>query len=349
MEIRSLQRGEREALLELLDGWEAPSGWRGRAADFFRRYVEDDPSFAEENVWLALEAGRLLSCVQIFPRHVRLRGAEVPVGGIGSVFTRREVRGAGLAARLLERARGAMRERGMELSLLFAGPAGIPLYTRLGWRTWPGNRALLRWSGVPRAAADGVATAPLDPGRDLATVAALHAGYSAARDGTCLRDTEAWQASLRLAGNPEEEFRVARRDGRVMAYARAVAIAGFLVLSELGRGEAAQDAAALAALVAECLTPREPDALAAAERGSQAFRAFAVAGSLDDPALEQALARLGIASSTIPDETPMLSCLDAPALARRLGEPLAHGEDSDAYLRRMLPPARFCFWMADRF
>ena len=349
MEIRSLEHGEREALLELLDGWEAPSGWRGRAADFFRRYVEDDPSFADENVWLAVEGGRLLSCVQIFPRRLRLHGAEVPTGGIGSVFSRPETRGAGLAARLLERARTAMQEREMELTLLFAGPAGIPLYTRLGWRSWPGTRLLLRWSGAPAAPVPGVALGALDAARDLPAVAALHAAYSAGRDGTVVRDAEAWRASLRLAGNPEEEFRVARRGGSVVAYARGVSLAGFLVLSELGRGGDERDAEALAALVAESLTPREADVLAPPERGSAAFRALAVAAPLDDSALEQALARLGIASSVLPDETPMLSCLDASALARRLGEALAPGEGSDTFLRRMLPPARFRFWLADRF
>jgi hypothetical protein len=242
-----------------------------------------------------------------------------------------------------------MRERGMELSLLFAGPAGVPLYTRHGWRPWPGIRALLRPDREAAAPSDGVVTDWLDPGRDLAEVAALHAAYSTARDGTCLRDSAEWQASLRLAGNPGEEFRVARRDGRVVAYARGVAIAGFLLLAEFGRCEAAEDAAALAALLRELVTPREPDPLAPPERGSAAFRALAVAGPLDDPRLERALAAAGIACSTVPDETALLSCLDPAALARRLGERPAAGEDADTFLRRVLPPERFRFWMADRF
>mgnify|MGYP003446902113 CR=1 FL=1 len=97
MEIRTLARDEREALLELLDGWSLPDGWRGR--DFFRRYVERDPTFADENVWVAAEAGRLLSCVQVFPRPLRVAGVEVPAGGIGSVFTRDDARRRGLAER----------------------------------------------------------------------------------------------------------------------------------------------------------------------------------------------------------------------------------------------------------
>ena len=58
MEIRTLRPQEREALLDLLDGWPLADGWRGR--DFFRRYLEDDPSYADEDVWVALDAGKLV-------------------------------------------------------------------------------------------------------------------------------------------------------------------------------------------------------------------------------------------------------------------------------------------------
>ena len=79
MEVRPLESHEREALLLLLDGWELPDGWRGR--DFFRRYVEQDPTYADANVWVAEEDGALVSCVQIFPRTLRLAGAEIPTAG----------------------------------------------------------------------------------------------------------------------------------------------------------------------------------------------------------------------------------------------------------------------------
>ena len=140
MQIRTLCGDEHEALLDLLDGWELPDGWRGR--DFFRRYLEDDPGFADENVWLAEDAGRLVSCVQIFPRRLRLGSAAVSTGGIGSVFTRPEARGSGIASELLERAALAMRERGMLLSLLFS--SRFHFYERVGWISWPGSRTLLR-------------------------------------------------------------------------------------------------------------------------------------------------------------------------------------------------------------
>ena len=85
MELRTLRRSEREPLLDLLDQWQMPDGWQGR--DFFRRYLEDDPTFSDENVWVAVDAGRLVSCVQVFPRPLQICGKAVPAGGIGSVFT----------------------------------------------------------------------------------------------------------------------------------------------------------------------------------------------------------------------------------------------------------------------
>ena len=80
MEIRTLRRSERELLLDLLDCWKVPDGWAGR--DLFRRYIEDDPTLADENMWVAADDGRLVSCVQIFPRPLQVRGRAVPTGDV---------------------------------------------------------------------------------------------------------------------------------------------------------------------------------------------------------------------------------------------------------------------------
>ena len=129
MEFRSLGPGERESFLSLLDGWDVGDGWRG--ADFFRRYVDRDPTFEDRNVQVALDDGRPVSCVQVFPRPVQLRGRVVSVGGVGSVYTHPDFRRRGLAERLLALAGERMRERGMQLSLLFA--ARTAWYAKLGW------------------------------------------------------------------------------------------------------------------------------------------------------------------------------------------------------------------------
>src|SRR4029453_12932647 len=165
VEIRTLRRDEREALLELLDGWPLADGWRGR--DFFRRYLEADPTYEDANVFVAAEAGALLSCVQIFPRRLHVAGTSVPAGGIGSVFTRPEARRRGIAEGLVARASQAIPDRGLPVGVLFGGES---LYARRGWRNW-GVRAgfLVREPDAP-APGDppGLAVAPFERERDLA-------------------------------------------------------------------------------------------------------------------------------------------------------------------------------------
>lgn len=393
MELRTLRPGERDALLELLAGWEMGPPWRGRAAAFFRRYVEDDPGFREADVHVAAEQGpeeaagggraagsrpaRLLACVQIFPRRVRTAGGgELPLGGIGSVFTRPEARGRGLAGALLARAEADLRARGVPLAMLFAGP--VDFYARRGWLRWPFARALyLRGEGEERGEAEGGsgeepggggcrgarspdgsgtgggAGGPADaeilsfePRRDLEAVRRLHAAYSADRPATLVRDAAAWHGSLRVAGNPEEDFRIARHDGTVTAYARHIHLEGHPVLAEFGRAAAPEAAADLAALLDAML-----------ETG-----AFGAAPA--DPALEAELGHRSLRVRPLPDPSSMLRCLDAAALAVALGadDPLAAGqarrreeepavgeEVAEALLRRLLPPERCLFWPADRF
>jgi GNAT superfamily N-acetyltransferase len=242
VEIRTLLSAEREALLELLDCWEMPDGWSGR--DFFRRYIEDDPSFRDENVWVAAASGRLISCVQIFPRALRVRSGTVPVGGIGSVFTHPEHRTAGVAGAVLARAEAAMRERGLALGMLFTGR--VAWYRKLGWHPWPFANALYLHRGEPASPARAAEPVAFDAARDLAGVKAIHTEYCLPRDGTVVRDDPAWEGSLRVAGNPDEDFLVVRHEGAPAAYARLIALEGHPVLAEFGRRkDAAQDLAAL--------------------------------------------------------------------------------------------------------
>jgi GNAT superfamily N-acetyltransferase len=325
MEIRTLRKAERELLLDLLDHWPVPDGWQGR--DFFRRYVEDDPTFSDDNVWVAVEAGRLVSCVQIFPRPLRIRGKAVPTGGIGSVFTLPEHRRSGIAGALLDRAVDAMSGAGIEISLLFA--ARIPWYTRLGWRSWVVTRTLLE-RRAPLPPKTGAEILAFDPARDLTAVKAVHQYYSGLFDGTVVRDESLWTASLANAGNPEEDFRVAHDGGEVLAYARTATLEGFPILTEFGHLAGSVDA--LADLLAAMIDER------------------VAAGNLHlDPKLERALDARGFRLHRGEDPTGMLRCIDAVGLAERLGvEPPEDGE-SASFLEEVLPAESFGFWIADRF
>ena len=328
MEFRVLRRSECESWLALLDRWDVGDGWRGR--DFFRRYLEGDPTYADENVWVAAEGGRLASSVQIFPRELRIGRTAVPMGGIGSVFTAPEFRRRGLGQALLEHASEAMRARGFEVSMLFPAPDRQDWYRRLGWDTWERRRLWL--SGGPASPRGRVEH--FEPERDLAGVRQIHAAYSGALDGTEARGGALWQASLRNAGNPGETFLVAHGpDGAVAAYARATVLSGMSVLMELGRAAGAE------ALLADVIV------VAAGEK--------AVAPDLaHEPGLEDVLRERGLEPRELRDPLTMLRCLDAPALTRRLagsGVTAREGEAPNELLRRVLPPERLHYWVADRF
>jgi len=353
--IRLLRDDERDALVALLDGWELP-GWRGRPGEFFRRYLDPDPTFEPRNVVVAERAGRLVGCVQIFPRLLRVRSGgaapdgftHVPIGGIGSVFTRPEARGGGVASALLERAIAEMQARGLELSLLFASRHAF--YGRLGWQLWPRERALWLRGDATAAPPPARRIDRFDPARDLAAAFALHDAYSGALAGTCVRDAAFFRAQLAFAGNPDEDFLLARdAAGAVVAYARAAALEGTLLATELARRPEAAAADALADLVLALLAPRDPDPLAAPGRGSAELRRMLVAPCLRDEALDDALARRGVVRKPFTSRDAMLRVVDAEALARRTATPRAAGESDAAWLARAFPPERLVLWPADRF
>jgi GNAT superfamily N-acetyltransferase len=345
--IRTLRRDERAAVLDLLDEWPLSDGWRGR--DYFRRYIDSDPHYADENFHVAELNGALISCVQIFPRELRAAGTTIPIGGIGSVFTSEKARGTGVASRLLEASVAAMRERGMEVSLLFASRHDF--YTRLGWTLWPRQRSL--WIGGDALASPDASlrVADFEIARDLDDVMALHARYAASRHGTTLRDRALWLGTLAFAGNPTEEFRVARdAAGRILAYTRASLFVGFCAVLELGRDESPAAVAALADLVLRCMTPREDDPFATrAAKTSAAFRRSLLAPCHDDAPLDAALALRGVVVKHFEEKSSMLRVLDAEALARRCGASPGEAGSSASLLRRVLPPARLVCWPADRF
>ena len=349
MEIRTLSNAERGNLLDLLEGFELPDGWRGR--HYFRRFMDYDSSYRDENVWVAADGGVLLGSVQIMPRRIRVLGHAIPTGVLGALYTLPEHRGQRIASRLVEAAVGAMVERGMEISLLHAQQQGF--FERRGWAAWASERSLLRCvdsngtkpKGAPPALAE-IEFATFDRERDLAAVKAIQSAYSASRSGTVVRDDDGWEASLCLAGNPIEEFLVARQGGATVAYARCTLLGGVLTVSELGRIE--EGASALAALVAHALTERENDDLAPRGVSSRELRSAVALPAFDDLQLTVALEHRGLTSHPVADRSAMLRCLDLEALASRLDLALFPHESPSQFLERILPRDALVFWPADR-
>lgn len=347
MQIRNLKNSEQAQLLDLLDQWDLPDGWRGR--NYFRRYRDFDPTYRDDNVWVAADGDRLLACAQIFERRIRVLGHAIPTGGLGTVFTAPDHRGERLASLLVEAAVDGMVERGMEISLLHTQSRDF--FSDRGWHSWKSDRSILQVSAAEPAKPPTLSAefelAPLDRGRDLAAVKAIHSAYSASRSGTVLRDDEMWEASLCLAGNPIEEFAVARRDGAAVAYARCTLMGGVLTITELGRLE--DSASALAQLIFNLLKARENDELAPRGVASRELRSAATLPAFDDLELTVALEHRGLAAHPVEDPSSMLRCLNMEALAKRLDIALFPGEVPDKFLGRILPRDSLVFWPSDRF
>lgn len=357
MEIRTLKAQERSTLAGMLDGWRLAEGWT--AGDRFRQHVDFDPTWSNENIFVAVERDRILSAVSILPRHLKILGHNIPSGGLSNLYTDPESRGRGVATELLERVCDEMRSRGLELAVIFPGapPATSDFFEKRGWHSWGGQQTILRRDPEARAAGEKegeeIELQPIrsEDERALQSVKSIHAAYGASRSGTVVRDDDAWRACLQLTPSPREEFWVARRGGLTVAYARASIIEDALTITELGRFE--DGASALAMLVASLLVPRPDDELikdaAAGRLSSEQLRSFLVLPTFDDIGLTVALEHRGIRSHPMDDTRASFRCVNLIGIASRLDVDLLADEDGRAFLKRILPPDAMVFWPADRF
>lgn len=357
MEIRTLGSKERLLAASLLDSWRLAEGWS--AGDRFRRQAEFDPTWSDENVFIAVEQEKPVALLSIFPRRLRILGHEIPSGGIGNLYTLPELRGQGIATELIDSACDAMRTRGLELAVTFPGhsPATPEFFAKRGWHTWGGQQTILRRESEPArhktAGADEafeIRAVSAGDTRILQSVKSIHAAYSASRSGTVVRDDLLWAACFELLPAPREEFWAVRRGGLTVAYVRASIVDDVLTITEFGRFEDGADA--LARLIASLLEPRADDPLCEAADGriaSDELRSFAVLPAFDDIGLTVALEHCGIRSHPMDDARASFRCVNLIGFASRLDVDLLPEEDGTGLLKRILPPDGMVFWPVDRF
>lgn len=357
MEIRTLAAQERMEVARLLDGWRLAEGWT--AGDRFRQQAEYDPSWRDQNVFVALERSQIVGAVTILSRHLKILGHVIPVGGVANLYTDPTARGRGIATELLECACDAMRTRGLELAVSFPGaaPAASAFFAKRGWHDWGGQQTILRVdpNAPPRPddSDDAFELLPIAPEdeRALQSVKSIHVAYAASRSGTVVRDDGLWKASLRLTPAPREEFWIVRRGGLTVGYARASILDDVLAITELGRFEDGADA--LACLVASLLVPRADDPLIPPSGGmnisSEQLRSFLVLPTFDDIGLTVALEHRGIRSHPMDEAKASFRCVNLIGIASRLDVDLLPDEEGTDFLRRILPPDAMVFWPSDRF
>jgi GNAT superfamily N-acetyltransferase len=321
LRVRTIAAAERDAVLDLLAGW-----LDDRA--FFARYFAHDPTFRDDLCFVGEAGGRLVSTLQLFRKRVRVGGATLEVAALGNVYTDPALRADGAASALLQRAVEVMPAHGFDVSLLFASK--LDFYARFGWRT--ALRQLTFIDAAPRQASLPTGVQVFDAGRDMADVAAVYDAYNTA-PGATLRDAAYWRGQLRYAGNPGERFLVARRDHRVVAYARATTLYDLNFITE--HGCLAGGAEALVDLIAHQI-----------ESGG------ALPGTLaqlvPDTALGEALTARGFTLRQVDDPSAMWRVVDAERVAGKLRLPVAQVR-SDAFFTELLPATASRYWVADRF
>jgi len=322
LEVRAITPRERDAVLDLLAEW---LGDR----EFFARYFRHDPNFRDDLCLVAVDGGRMVSTLQVFRKRVRINGVALEVGGVANVFTTASHRGHGVASRLLTRAVAAMEEHGFDLSLLFA--VRLAFYSGFGWQSHLRHLLFIEPSA---AGAGGPYTLAPFVADDLDAVMRIYDSYSGAFNGPTLRDRRYWQGQLQYAGNPREDFLVARDGGDVVAYARGTRLYDFYVIMEHG-----------------CL-PEHDDALVQLVCRLHGTEAASSPGTIAHPALADTvwrqLQQRGLHMRTIEDVFWMWRIISPRRLAAKLGMDEADFEAEDLFFR-LLPPERSVYWISDRF
>lgn len=353
MEFRAARRSERDEVLDLLALW-----YDDR--EFFARYNHNDPTFRDDLCLVAVESGRIVSTVQIFDRRINLSGQTVPMGGIGSVFTREDYRHKRVASSLMELALNVMARSDFELSLLFA--ERLTFYNQFGWKEVARKFTLLSSAASIQAPLDyEIDSFSLD--RDLAEVMRLHREYSGRFNVTAVRDEHDWRANLVYAGNMpadpvggcEEYFVLARKDGRIAAYARASRFHGIAMLMEYGykKGGAGAILALLRHLGEIVANGKSSMRLVGDHSHSRVLfgqgksRGPAlVTHTRHDPELEAMLGDAGCAPVHHEDNNYMWRVILPEKLGRRFS---MSAEDAVRHAFSMFSDQASLFWTSDRF
>ncbi len=313
IDFRTLRDDERGPLLDLLE-----TAFDER--ELFARYLDADALVGPKDTWVALDGERIVAVTQIFDKSIRLKGQVIPIGGIGSVATHPDYERRGIATELLRRAIDDMERRGHALSLLFA--ARISFYQRLDWVQLLRPAWSLTRSSSAQSSRPFVAT-------DLDRVERIYDYYNLRADGSVVRDRRYWLAQLGYAGNPEEDFRVVERNGKIVAYARRIDFEGIPRITEHGcapdgRGE-----------LARVLCELAPDTGAL------------LAHRTDDSELAKALSETGATIQSIDWGDNMWRVIDRPRLLA-LAEMPADVTDADL-IRKLVGHDSSVYWASDRF
>ncbi|MCZ6636400.1 MAG: GNAT family N-acetyltransferase [bacterium] len=188
MIIRAAKESELEELIDLQELVFRP-GEVG-AKERYRSYVREDPTYQLDQSRLVFDKGRIVAQLRVWDRKVRVRGAMLRAGGIGSVLVHPEFRGRGYAQALMAETDPYFKAAGYDLGLLFS-IMGTPFYAAQGWTPIPLPTFKFE-SGisVPHDIQGDVRT--LNPEDDLPAVAGIYHSATVQMTGVEVRDESYW-------------------------------------------------------------------------------------------------------------------------------------------------------------
>lgn len=160
--------------------------------------VPDSPPDETSPGWKLelMDGDAWVSRLWVIDRDIRIGGAVLRVGGIGSVETPKEHRGKGLASKVMEAALALMEREGCDAALLH----GIPdFYHKHGFAPCMPEYALKIATIDAERASGPLALRECRPD-DLPAIARLYNGENARRTGTAVRDAETWKGFPRSVG-----------------------------------------------------------------------------------------------------------------------------------------------------
>lgn len=186
----------------------------------FEELLERDPWFDPSNILVLLSRSRLVSCLQIFPKPVRIGSASARMGGVGNVATLPKYEGKGHATKILREAIQLMRAEGYGFSVLFTK---IPnFYRRLKWEiASPRYKYVIPATEVSNWNSGNFQVEFLQR-RNLAAVMRMYEAVNEHRSLSVLRPKECWRRQLDHRLDETARSVVIKRGKHALAYGRYI-------------------------------------------------------------------------------------------------------------------------------
>ncbi len=188
------------------------------APGFFAAQTAHDSTFRLRHARVAELDGRIAGYVRIFARRMRVGGAIVAAGGIGSVATHPDAQHRGIATALLGDAIAQMQRERMAVSFLFTGIPGF--YERIGYRIVRQPEITVPRRQLSTLPSAGYTIRPFERESDVPAALAMHRQATSRVTGAIVRTSRTWTDALHWLEGHESRM-VVDGAGGMAGYIRA--------------------------------------------------------------------------------------------------------------------------------